>query len=178
MRADGLDLPATSTDGSLVVPQVLGLAPTASGELVVSADATLVFTAQFVEPLRAEAILTYGNASQAGFPHPGHQLATDAVDELRPLRLERAEVGANLQRRDLQRTSINRAIAPARQAVPQGALVHTQVPRHTANAFALLEHENLRARKLPHRQFRHPGLPSTRNIPGSPTSRRGKVDVP
>lgn len=34
MRADGLDLPATSTDGSLGVPQVLGLAPTASGELL------------------------------------------------------------------------------------------------------------------------------------------------
>ena len=98
MRADGLDLPATSTDGSLGVPQVLGLAPTESGELVVSAGDTFVFTVEFADPLRAEAILTYGNASQPGFPRPGHQLATYALDELRPVWFERADVEANLNR--------------------------------------------------------------------------------
>src|SRR6056297_742519 len=98
MRADGLDLPATSTDGSLGVPQVLGLAPTESCGLVVSAGDTFVFTVEFADPLRAEAILTYGNASQPGFSRQGHQLATYALDELRPVWFERAEVEANLNR--------------------------------------------------------------------------------
>jgi drug/metabolite transporter (DMT)-like permease len=69
-------------------------------------------------------------------------------------------------------------VAAAREAVPQRALVHAQVPRHTPDALPLLKHENLRAREFPNRQLRHPALPSTRNVPGRRKTACGTLGVP
>ncbi|MDZ7704130.1 MAG: acylase [Trueperaceae bacterium] len=98
MRAAELTLPATSTDGIFGVVQVLGPGPMSDDGLFVAGGDTFVFAVEFSDPVRAEAILTYGNATQPGFSRIGDQLARYALDELRPVWLERDDIEANLQR--------------------------------------------------------------------------------
>ena len=101
MRVDGLDLPATSTDGIFGVVQVLRPGPMVGEDRIVAGGDTFVFAVEFSDPVRAEAVLTYGNATQPGFPRAGDQLATYALDELRAVWLEREEIEANLDRREV-----------------------------------------------------------------------------
>lgn len=95
MRAAGLELPATSTDGILGVVQVLGAAPTQGGGFHVVGGDSFNFVVEFAEDVRARAVLTYGNATQPGFPQVGHQLAIYGLDRFREVWLERSAIERN-----------------------------------------------------------------------------------
>ena len=56
---------------------------------------------EFGDPVRAEVLLSYGNASQPGSQHLGDQLELMARQELRPVWRTRAEVETNLERREV-----------------------------------------------------------------------------
>jgi acyl-homoserine-lactone acylase len=55
---------------------------------------------EFSEPLRAQVLLTYGNATQANAFDVGDQLQLAAAQQLRPAWRIRAEIEANLASRD------------------------------------------------------------------------------
>jgi acyl-homoserine-lactone acylase len=56
---------------------------------------------EFTNPVRAQALVTYGNASQPGSPHVGDQLTLAAQGKLRPVWKTRAEIEANLEAREV-----------------------------------------------------------------------------
>lgn len=56
---------------------------------------------EFGEPLRAQVLLSYGNATQAHSPHVGDQLALFAEKQLRDAWLSRDDIEANLARREV-----------------------------------------------------------------------------
>ena len=56
---------------------------------------------EFGEPVRAQVLMTYGNATQPGSPHIGDQLALSAKGELRPAWRTREEIEANLEAREV-----------------------------------------------------------------------------
>jgi acyl-homoserine-lactone acylase len=60
-----------------------------------------VAAVEFSDPVRAEVLLSYGNASQAGSSHRGDQLPLLAEKELRTAWRTREEVEANLERSEL-----------------------------------------------------------------------------
>jgi acyl-homoserine-lactone acylase len=58
---------------------------------------TYVAAVEFSDPLQAQVLMTYGNASQPGSPHIGDQLPLSAKGEMRPAWRTRAEIEANLE---------------------------------------------------------------------------------
>jgi len=56
---------------------------------------------EFSNPVRAQALVTYGNASQPDSPHVGDQLALAARGELRPVWRRRDEIEAHLETREV-----------------------------------------------------------------------------
>ncbi|MFH1754766.1 MAG: penicillin acylase family protein, partial [Candidatus Latescibacterota bacterium] len=58
-----------------------------------------VSVVEFSDPVRAKALLSYGNASQPGSKHKGDQLELYARKELRPVWRTREEIEANLQKK-------------------------------------------------------------------------------
>ncbi len=70
------------------------LQPAASGESYVAA-------VEFSDPIQAQVLNTYGNASQPGSPHIGDQLVFAAKKQLRTAWRTRAEVEANLESRQV-----------------------------------------------------------------------------
>lgn len=53
---------------------------------------------EFGDPVRAQVLLSYGNASQPGSPHNGDQLRLFSEKRLRPAWRSREEIEANLER--------------------------------------------------------------------------------
>ena len=62
---------------------------------------TYVAIIEFGDKPRAKALLTYGNATQKGNPHIGDQLDLFAKKQLRDVWFERADVEANVEKREL-----------------------------------------------------------------------------
>ena len=62
---------------------------------------TYVAVIEFGDKPKAKALLTYGNATQKGNPHIGDQLDLFAKKELRDVWYERADVEANVEKREL-----------------------------------------------------------------------------
>ena len=56
---------------------------------------------EFSDPIRAEVLLSYGNATQAHSPHIGDQLPLFAEKELRPAWLTREDIEANLEAHEI-----------------------------------------------------------------------------
>jgi acyl-homoserine-lactone acylase len=52
---------------------------------------------EFSQPVRAKALLSYGNASQPGSPHRGDQLTLFARKQLRPIWRTRKEIEAQVE---------------------------------------------------------------------------------
>ena len=80
--------------------RVLGSAQDRDGKFRATGGDTYVAAVEFADPVRARAILTYGNASQPGSPHRFDQLELFSQKRLRPVWRTRAEVEANLESSD------------------------------------------------------------------------------
>ncbi len=97
LRRDGLDLPANGGPDELGVFRALWCAPGGDGKLVGIGGDSYVCAMEFSRPVRARALLSYGNASQPGSRHRQDQLELSSRKELRPVWLERKEVEAHLE---------------------------------------------------------------------------------
>lgn len=96
------DLPASGGSGEETV-RVLEAVTFPDGSSRVVYGDTFIFAVEFAEPLRALALLLYGNATQPGSPHIGDQLEHYARDEMRPALLTREEIEASLETRETLR---------------------------------------------------------------------------
>lgn len=97
---DGRDLPGNGAPGGLGIFRVAWYSPEADGRFRASGGDSYVAAVEFSEPIRARVLLGYGNASQPGSPHRGDQLELMARQELRPAWRSRAEIEANLEKRE------------------------------------------------------------------------------
>ncbi len=69
--------------------------------LPVDGGDSYIAAVEFADPVRAQALVSYGNASQPDSPHAGDQLALAAKGELRPVWRTRDEITAHLEAREV-----------------------------------------------------------------------------
>ena len=101
LRMDGHDLPASGGPSRLGVFRSLEFAPAKDGRFRALFGDSFVALVEFSQPVRAKALLSYGNASQPGSPHRGDQLALFARKQLRPVWRTRKEIEAHLASREV-----------------------------------------------------------------------------
>jgi acyl-homoserine-lactone acylase len=107
LQRGSVDLPANGCEGNpfgafYVLRFDLGYAPLETAEPVAAVGGdSYVAAVEFGEAVRAQVLMTYGNASQPGSPHVGDQLALAAKGELRLAWRTRAEVEAHLEAREV-----------------------------------------------------------------------------
>lgn len=97
LRVGEHDHPANGGSGSLGIFRVVGFQPQDDGTATAAGGDSYVAVVEFSDPVRAEVLLSYGNATQPGSPHVGDQLELFSRKELRPAWRERAEIEANLE---------------------------------------------------------------------------------
>jgi acyl-homoserine-lactone acylase len=102
LRRDTLDLPASGGGGDLGIFRVIDFEPLPQDTTRFHATGgdSFILAFEFSDPIRAQALLTYGNATQAGSPHRTDQLSLFARKEMRPVFLTREQVLNNLSRRE------------------------------------------------------------------------------
>ena len=98
--AYAVDLPGNGGPGGLGAFLVVAYADGADGRRTAVQGDTYVAAIEFSTPVRAQALIGYGNASQPGSPHRTDQLELFARKELRPVWRTRAEIMANLGERE------------------------------------------------------------------------------
>lgn len=102
LRLGGRDLPANGGPGGLGIFRVVGFAPDGEdGTRRAAGGDSFVAAVEFSDPVRARALLAYGNSTQPGSPHAGDQLELFAEKELRPVWRSREEIEAHLERREV-----------------------------------------------------------------------------
>ena len=99
--APGVDLPANGGPDELGVFRTTAYQPTADNRFRAVGGDSYQAVIEFGEPVRAQVLLSYGNASQPGSPHLGDQLTLYARKELRRAWRTRAEIEANLEAREM-----------------------------------------------------------------------------
>lgn len=105
LRVGTKDLPGNGGPGSLGIFRVVdygggGRAGTGTTSNTATGGDSFVFVLELAKPVRAKALLTYGNASQPGSPHKGDQLELFAKKELRPVWRTREEIEKHLEKRE------------------------------------------------------------------------------
>lgn len=99
LRRDQMDLPANGGPGSLGIFRVVDFDQAADGRFTAVGGDSYVAVIEFSTPVRAMALLSYGNASQPGSPHRTDQLPLFARKQLRPVWRTRQEIEAHLESR-------------------------------------------------------------------------------
>jgi acyl-homoserine-lactone acylase len=94
------DGPSNGGPGSLGIFRVVEYGQGKDGRLQAGFGDSYVAAVEFSNPVRAKALLTYGNSTQAGSPHAGDQLELFKRQEMRTVWRKRAEVEAHLERRE------------------------------------------------------------------------------
>lgn len=100
LHRDGRDLPANGGPGDLGIFRVVDYRVNGDGTAEAFGGDSYVAVVELADPVRARALLSYGNASQPGSPHAGDQLELFARKELRPVWRTRAEIEAHLEERE------------------------------------------------------------------------------
>lgn len=100
LQRDTLDLPASGGGGELGIFRVFGFRRAQDDRMVAASGDTYVAAVEFGSPIRAKALLSYGNASQPRSPHRTDQLPLLARQELRDVWRTREDVEANLVLRE------------------------------------------------------------------------------
>ena len=101
LRRGDYDLPANGGPGGLGLFRVVGYSPSSDNTLEAVSGDSYVAAVEFSDPIRAEALVAYGNASQPGSPHVGDQLELFAKKELRKVWRTRDEIEAHLAHREV-----------------------------------------------------------------------------
>ncbi len=96
LRVGEYDLPANGNNDLLGTFRVLTFEPDDDLRFRPVHGDSYIAVVEFGETVRAEVLLSYGNATQPHSPHVGDQLTLFAEKELRPALLTRADIEANL----------------------------------------------------------------------------------
>jgi acyl-homoserine-lactone acylase len=100
-RRDTVELAGNGGSGALGIFRVVEFAPEERAPRAIAAGGdSYVAVVEFGPQVRAHALVGYGNASQPGSPHRVDQLRFLARKALRPVWRSRAEIEANLERRE------------------------------------------------------------------------------
>jgi acyl-homoserine-lactone acylase len=97
---ENVAVPGHGGSGGLGLFRTISWGPWKDGSRVPQAGETWVNLVQFTTPMRAIATMSYGNSSQPGTRHRSDQLPLLGEKRFRQLWLTKAEVEANLERRD------------------------------------------------------------------------------
>jgi acyl-homoserine-lactone acylase len=100
LRQGDRDLPANGGPGQLGIFRVVSYRRDDDGRFRATGGDSYVACIEFSDPVRARALLSYGNSSQPGSPHNGDQLEIFARKELRPVWRTRAEIEKHLEKRE------------------------------------------------------------------------------
>ena len=100
LRAAGQDLPGHGEPGhprGMFRP--VFVAPTPDGRFQTVGGDSVCLAVEFADPIRAQVLLSYGNANPPDAPHMGDQLELFARKALRPVWRTRAGIEAHLESR-------------------------------------------------------------------------------
>jgi acyl-homoserine-lactone acylase len=100
---NGADLPANGASGKYGVFRVTEYQPDPDGKQRAFQGDSFMAVVEFGSPLKAQALLAYGNASDPTSPHDGDQLKLYAEKRLRPVWRTLPEIEANLEGREILR---------------------------------------------------------------------------
>ncbi len=95
-----VNLPANGGGGSLGIFRVTGYEQTKDGKFQARGGDSYKAVIEFSQPLRAQALLTYGNASQPDSPHRTDQLELYSQKKYRPVWRTRKEIESHLEKKE------------------------------------------------------------------------------
>lgn len=101
LHINNTDLPANGGDGSLGIFRVVDFAPASGDRFQAFEGDSFVAAVEFSQPVKAMALLGYGNATQPGSPHTVDQLQLFANKQLRPVWRARQDITAHLEERQV-----------------------------------------------------------------------------
>jgi acyl-homoserine-lactone acylase len=102
LRYGQVDLPASGGPGDPYgIFRDVDFAPASDGLLASVGGDTFIAAVEFGDPVQAQVLTTYGNASQPDSPHLGDQLALFARKEMRQAWRTREEIAAHLEAREV-----------------------------------------------------------------------------
>jgi acyl-homoserine-lactone acylase len=96
---DKVDLPANGGPSDLGIFRAAYFGRANNGPMQMAGGDSYVAAIEFSNPVRARALIAYGNSSQPGSPHRTDQLPLFARKELRPVWRTRQEIEAHLEAR-------------------------------------------------------------------------------
>ena len=99
LRRGTLDLPGNGAPSMLGAIRTVDPGPFLNGKAEAVAGDTYFAVIEFSNPVKAEALLGYGNWSRAGSKHIDDQLTLMSKKQMRPVWRERKEIEANLESR-------------------------------------------------------------------------------
>lgn len=100
LQANGTDLPASGGPGFLGIFRVLDFAPTKPGLFHAVGGDSFIAAVEFSQPVRAQVLTSYGNATQPMATSTLDQLSLVAQQQLRPAWRSRTEIEAHLLKRE------------------------------------------------------------------------------
>jgi len=101
LRRDGSDLPGNGADTDLGVFREIVYEPDADGKLKSSYGDSFIAVIEFSKPVRAQVLMTYGNATQPPFFETYNPLELAAKQQLRPAWRSRNEIEGNVKLREI-----------------------------------------------------------------------------
>ena len=102
LRYAGKNLPGNGASGSLGVFRVVSYSKDRDTKTFTAQSGdSYVALVEFSDPVRAEVLLTYGNATQAHSSHRSDQLDLFAQKKFRPVWRNRSEIEANLEKKEV-----------------------------------------------------------------------------
>lgn len=100
LRRDGIDLPGNGTDTDLGVFREIVYELDIDGKLRSSYGDSFIAVVEFSKPVRAQVLMTYGNATQPQVFEASSQLHLSAKQQLRPAWRNQNEIESNVQFRE------------------------------------------------------------------------------
>jgi acyl-homoserine-lactone acylase len=101
LRRDGIDLPGNGADTDLGVFREIVYEPDVDGKLKSSYGDSFIAVIEFSKPVRAQVMMTYGNATQCPFLETYNPLDLAAKQQLRPAWRNRNEIENNMKLREI-----------------------------------------------------------------------------
>ncbi len=98
-RRGAIDLPGNGAPSVMGAIRTVNPGPWSGGKAPGASGDTYFAVIEFSNPVRAEALLSYGNWSKAGSPHAEDQMRLLSKKEMRPVWRERKDIEANLESR-------------------------------------------------------------------------------
>ncbi|MEB3214880.1 MAG: acylase [Nostocales cyanobacterium 94392] len=101
LKYESIDLPGNGGDDYLGIFRVVNFAPSENGQFQPVAGDSYVAAIEFSTPVKAMALMSYGNSSQPGSAHSVDQLPLFARQQLRPVWRTRKDIEAHLESRQV-----------------------------------------------------------------------------